>query len=560
MGKVKIRWPDSSPHWLITLLVTGYIVLMFNRGFFATVADIHHIDTGNDYFFMASVAVFIFVIINFLLSIFIFPWLTKPFLITLLLSAPFAAYFIDAYNIVIDSSMIENAMETDVDEALELFSSSLLGYAIMAGLLPAFLIARTTIGYGSVGKFVTAKVAILTLTIVTISMIAVPFYQDYASLFRNNRYVRDLIVPINYVYALQSYGKQFLPENIVRYQEIGTDAHLGPSYTQTRKRSVSVLIVGETARSASFSLYDYRRETTPLLAKQDIISFSQFSSCGTATAVSLPCMFSRLNRDNYKKSIATSSDNLLDVLQRSGLKVVWLDNNSGCKGVCDRLTLDIQEAIEVPPEDASLCLSGECYDMILFNKLARTIASSDEDMVIVLHQQGSHGPAYYLRTPDAFKKFIPFCKTNQLQECTQPEIINAYDSTILYTDYLIASVIDYLKSEKNNFDASLVYVSDHGESLGENNIYLHGLPYILAPVEQTHVPFIVWLSDGVRERQGISAECLRNKRQYAFSHDNLFDSMLGLLDVKTSVYQPDNDLFGNCHTLSNTQLARETTR
>jgi lipid A ethanolaminephosphotransferase len=154
----------------------------------------------------------------------------------------------------------------------------------------------------------------LTLTIVTISMIAVPFYQDYASLFRNNRYVRDLIVPINYVYALQSYGKQFLPENIVRYQEIGTDAHLGPSYTQTRKRSVSVLIVGETARSASFSLYDYRRETTPLLAKQDIISFSQFSSCGTATAVSLPCMFSRLNRDNYKKSIATSSDNLLDVV------------------------------------------------------------------------------------------------------------------------------------------------------------------------------------------------------------------------------------------------------
>jgi lipid A ethanolaminephosphotransferase len=303
-----------------------------------------------------------------------------------------------------------------------------------------------------------------------------------------------------------------------------------------------VVVVGETARAANFSLNGYARETNPELAARGVINFEQASSCGTATAVSVPCMFQNVGRDGYKDSMANSREGLLDVLQRAGVGVLWRDNNSGCKGACVREPYEDVSHIEVD----AMCDPGECHDEVLLNGLQAYLDSLNHDAVIVLHMKGSHGPAYYKRYPAAFEKFTPVCKSNQLDRCQQAEIVNAYDNSLLYTDHVLAKTIDLLQHNSQRLDTGMLYLSDHGESLGENGIYLHGLPYAMAPSEQTHIPMLMWMSSGLEKRQGIAASCLEAKGKQPVSQDNLFHSVLGLMDVHTEAYHADLDLFRSC--------------
>jgi lipid A ethanolaminephosphotransferase len=162
-------------------------------------------------------------------------------------------------------------------------------------------------------------------------------------------------------------------------------------------------------------------------------------------------------------------------------------------------------------------------------------------MFIILHQKGSHGPSYYKRSPKNFKLFLPECTKDNVQDCDQQSIINAYDNTIVYTDYVLAKLIDLLKVQQ--YSTAMLYVSDHGESLGENNIYLHGLPYAFAPRQQTHVPMIFWASDRFLLEKSIEPAKLAQTSSGRFSHDNLFHSVLGLFHVTTEIYRPELDLF-----------------
>lgn len=252
-----------------------------------------------------------------------------------------------------------------------------------------------------------------------------------------------------------------------------------------------VLIVGETARAQNFSLYGYEKNTNPLLSEnKEIITFKDVSSCGTATAISLPCMFSHLDKKQFNLTDANFTQNLLDIAKLAGYDVIWKDNDDGCKKVCNRVhKIDAKIGNKQP-----FCFGNYCHDDILLDGLNEELNNINKDTLIVLHTMGSHGPTYYKRYPEQFKKFTPTCDTANLQDCTQEQIINTYNNTIVYTDYIISSVIDILKNQKQ-LETAMLYVSDHGESLGENNIYLHGLPYAIAPKEQKQVPMILWLSD-----------------------------------------------------------------
>ncbi len=232
----------------------------------------------------------------------------------------------------------------------------------------------------------------------------------------------------------------------------------------------------------------------------------------------------------------------MDVLQRAGVKVRWRENNSGCKGVCDRVSYEDLSNLKIP----GLCSDGECYDEILLHGLQDRIDKLEDDAVIVLHMHGSHGPAYYKRYPPAFEFFKPVCDTVQLDQCTREGIVNAYDNTLRYTDHVLSLTIDLLRSNARRFDTAMLYVSDHGESLGESGLYLHGIPYALAPREQTQVPMLLWLSEELSEHQGIDVACLRARRHDLLSHDYLFHSILGLSSVSTAIYRPERDLFRPC--------------
>ncbi len=182
------------------------------------------------------------------------------------------------------------------------------------------------------------------------------------------------------------------------------------------------------------------------------------------------------------------------------------------------------------------------------------IENQQGDRVIILHKKGNHGPTYSQRYPKEFEKFTPVCKTNQLVSCTQEEIVNAYDNAILYTDYFLDKSINFLKKNSEQFNTALVYISDHGESLGENNLYLHGLPYMIAPDYQKKVPFMLWLSRGYEKTHGINKECVASKSAKALSHDNLFSSMLGMLSIDTKVHDKQLDIFSSC---KSTQIVKK---
>jgi len=525
-----------------TMAVSLWLVVFCNASFWRA---LWRIEGGLDWSslgFLAAVFVFAVLLFDFLLTLLAFPWVSKPLLMLVLAVSAVTAYFMDAYGVMIDYVMLQNILQTDVPEVAELLSWRMAGYALLLGGVPALWLAWTQIAYPRWQKQLLNKALVLTAIVLGLGAIAFLCYKDFVSVIRNHGEVRYLLTPANYLGAANGFlrARARAPRTL---QMLGEDARKGPGWPASAKATLTVLVLGETARAANFSLNGYARKTNPQLEKEDIVYFSNVLSCGTSTASSLPCMFSDLGREGFDADSAAHRQGLLDVFAHAGLTVLWRDNNTGCKGICDRVAGE-----DLTRQQPSVfCRADECYDEILLQGLQERLDRTQRDLVVVLHQKGSHGPAYHLRVPEAFKVFGPVCGSNQLEKCSREEIVNAYDNTIVYTDHVLAKTVALLRRNAGRFDAALLYVSDHGESLGENGgIYLHGLPYAVAPIEQRHVPMLVWLSEGFRARFRIDQACLEAKRHAAFSHDGLFHSMLGMLDIQTRAYRPERDLFAGC--------------
>jgi lipid A ethanolaminephosphotransferase len=467
----------------------------------------------------------------------------KPVLAVILLVSAVVAYMMSVYGVVLDRTMIANIVATDPAEAAELLSFRLLGWLLVLGAVPAWLLLHVRIPGRPWHLRLLGKAVTFGILVSSGALLVAPSFQSYASLLRNHRDLRLHLVPSNYLASAHGYLKAHLTIE-KRLEPVALDATRSSAGDSAEsRRTLTVLVIGETARAANFGLNGYARETTPELAREaDLISFTEVRSCGTSTAVSLPCMLLDAGRAGFSDGVAARRENLLDVLQRAGYAVLWRDNNGGCKGMCDRVVYEDLTRQSVP----GLCAGGECYDEILLHGLQEKLDASNRDTVVVLHMKGSHGPAYYLRYPPAFEHFSPVCRTNQFERCERETIVNAYDNTLRYTDHVLARTIALLRRNANRYDASLLYVSDHGESLGERGLYLHGMPYAFAPPEQTHVPMVMWLSAGAQQRFGIDTGCLRGKRGESLSHDNLYHSMLGLLDVRTVVYRSERDVLRAC--------------
>ena len=470
-------------------------------------------------------------------------WTLKPAITLSLFAAAFGAHFMLSYGVVIDTTMLVNALQTDMRETRDLVNAQMLVTVLVMAILPMVWLWRQRPLRRSalrqiVGNLLTAALA---LGVLVGSLLLI--FQDFSSLMRNHTEQRYLINPLNSFYALGDIAAQPFKRDERTILPIGLDAQLN---TAPGKPPLLLLVVGETGRAGQFALNGYPRPTTPELAKEHIASYRNAWSCGTNTAASVPCMFSHLGKQAYEDRTA-SYEGLLDVLQRSGLGVVWIDNQSGCKGVCDR----VPNSSTAQLKNQDLCIAGECFDEIMLSQMDARIHELPAErrakgVVVLLHQMGSHGPAYYKRTPAAFKKFMPECASINLQNCSRTQLVNAYDNTIVYTDHVLASAIQWLKSKESVYTPALMYVADHGESLGENNIFLHGLPYDIAPDVQKRVPWITWLSPAFEKRSHVATSCLQKQQAVRISHDNYFHSVLGLLKVKTSVYQPALDIFQPC--------------
>ena len=484
-----------------------------------------------------------------LLSWFAWRPVVRPVLTLFLFVAAFAAHFMSVYGVVIDSAMVANVLQTDLRETRDLLNARLLLTVLVVAVLPStWLWTLRLARQGWLREAAWAGAGGLA-AIALLAALFFAFSAELSATMRNHRALRFMINPLNTVWAVgvnayehgRVHGGPPLP--------IGRDARLAPASPPP----LLVFVVGETARADHFSLNGYGRDTNPELAQRDVLSFSAVTSCGTSTAASLPCMFSALGRADFEAR-RQDQENLLDLLQHAGMAVLWIDNQSGCKGVCDRVPAAQASVLpaKAAPLPAGWCRAdGECYDEALLHGLDERLAALDparraRGVAIFLHQMGSHGPAYAARSPVARKRFAPECATNVLQDCGPQELVNAFDDSIAYTDHVLARTIDWLQTKRRAYATGLLYVSDHGESLGENHLYLHGMPWAVAPDAQKHVPLVLWLSAELQRGRGIDLACLRARRDLPASHDALFSTVLGLVGVSAAEYRAERDLSAPC--------------
>jgi len=502
-------------------------MLTANVSFFDKVTNVYPLNTSN-FGFLVSLAIFFYACITLLMLIISVLLPVRVVVSLLILLAAVAGYYADSLGVVIDSSMIRNVMETNLNEALDLISSNLLLRLFFAGLIPVLLIWKLPMKTAGFKREMRYKLQTAVALIVLMLASLLPFSDYYSSFFREHKPLRYYSIPAFPIYSMAKYAKQKIKSaNIPAFITLANNVKHNVS---DNERELVILVVGETVRSDHFSLNGYQRKTNPRLAMEKrLISYSDITACGTSTAISVPCMFAYDGSDDFDPDEAEHTENILDVLKRAGINILWRDNNSDSKGVANRVTYQDYKS----PAFNTLC-DSECRDTGMLVGLQQYIDSHDGDILIVLHQMGSHGPAYYKRYPHEFEHFKPACHSAELSTCSIEEITNAYDNSILYTDYFLSQVIELLKQNTPKYETSMFYVSDHGESLGETGIYLHGLPVMFAPDAQTKVPVLTWAGSS----SGIDFDKTLELKHRPNSHDALYLTLLKIFEISTDLPQP----------------------
>ena len=529
---------------VFNLLLAIWLGVFLNIAFFEKIRMLTPYNGVKAGLFVVASIIIVVAAYNFIFQFFNWKWTAKPLAIALVFIGGFAAYAVNTLGVLITSDQIQNLMQTDIAEARDTWSWHLLTWTLGMTVVPIIVILMMKIKPEPIIRQLLHKVIASVVSLAMVLGLLFVFYVDFAAIFRENRDLKGMISPQNMIASFASYYKKKAPKENLPLVVYGEDAVLQKAQA-TSLPKLMVLVVGETARAENFSLNGYGKNTNPKLAQQDILNFSRVSSCGTATAVSVPCMFSGMPRKEYEERLASHREGLLDIAQRAGYQVTWIDNNSGCKGTCDRVN-----QFKIPePLQQKWCKDKECFDDILIDSFKAYLATIPQDdnrpRLIVLHQMGSHGPAYYKRVPAQFKVFKPTCDTNAIQGCSREALLNTYDNTLLYTDYVLDSLIETLKNT-TKYQTALWYLSDHGESTGESGMYLHGAPYAIAPTQQTHIPMLMWFSTVWQHQAKQQIKCLAQQGRKELSQDNLFPTMLSLLDVKSKVIDPNNDMLAAC--------------
>ena len=511
-----------------------FLTLFYNFSFFQNTLSVYSLEDNLG--FLISMAFVITFFMIFLFSLLSSKYTIKPILIIIFLVSSLTSYFMNSYHVVIDESMIRNMLQTNVKESLDLLSLKQTLYFMVFGVVPSVYIYKVEIERQAFKVEFLSKVKMIFLSLLIIAASFFTYSKYYTSFAREHKPLRYSINPLFWIYSIGKYVNLTYNSSSLVVEPIGLDAKSVKS--DDNRTKIVIMVVGEAARADHFSLNGYEKETNPLLAKENIFNFTNMYACGTSTAESVPCMFSKFDRADYSYKKGIRTQNVLDVLSHSNnVSVLWRDNNSDSKGVALRVLYENYKTAELN----SICTEGECRDVgMLVGLDAYVKEQKNKDVLIVLHQMGNHGPAYYKRYTKEFEKFQPVCTTNQLEQCSQEEISNAYDNAILYTDYFLQKTIDFLKNYNETHDTAMIYMSDHGESLGESGVYLHGLPYFMAPDAQTHIGAIMWFGEGMKGIVDVNS--LEKRVDQRYTQDNLFHTLLGVFNIETQEYKREMDI------------------
>ncbi len=446
--------------------------------------------------------------------------LIKLFCILMAFANAITFYFIMTYQVVLDKSMMGNLLNTNFAEASSYFHSKLILYIVIFGALPAWFLIKIRLSGAS-------RLSLIAFIVSLFVFSSSWFYFSSANwlwIDKHSKKVGSLIMPWSYLVNMVRYQSSL--QKMTRPQQLLPDATFNSD-----EKTIIVLVIGESARAKSFSLYGHKKMTNPALANAGVTVLKDTTACSTYTTASLRCILSHTDSGS---EFSTPYEPLPSYLHRHGIDVIWRTNNWG------EPKLNVHEYLR-DSELSKNCQGEGCvHDEVLLANLEERIRASNKNKVfITLHQSGSHGPAYHSKYPARFDVFKPVCRSVELHQCSQAELINAYDNTILYTDYFLAQVISMLKSFDDTATMFL-YISDHGESLGEHGLYLHGTPLIFAPDEQKKVPFILWMSPEFADQQALAQE--RIEKRTSHSHRNVFHTVMGGFDMTSEVYDESLDI------------------
>lgn len=489
--------------------------------FAATNLDYHSL-SGIFIFLELALAQFAVVFLLALLLSFA-PPIVKPICIIFLISNSLACYFTSKYNVILDKTMMGNVFNTDIKEASDLYSPMIFLHVVALGILPSLLLAKIKIQKNSAFK----RFAAIGLTLLITVIVGYLNSKSWLWFDKNAKRVGGLSMPFSYTI------------NSIRYaasmSNKGPAIQIPNAHFVNNHKTTVILVIGESARKKNFSLYGYARETNPLLKKDDVVVMRDTKSCATYTTEAVRCILSHLGSH---ASSRTLYEPLTSYLQRSGINVLWRSNNWGDPKM---QVTQYEKANEIRAK----CTDADCTrldnDEALLYKLDDYLNQHhDGNNLIVLHQTGSHGPLYYNKYPTRFESFKPICKSVDLQKCSHEELINAYDNTIIYNDFFLHKTITMLKNLKNS-STVMMYISDHGESLGEYNLYLHGMPYSLAPDVQKEIPFLIWMSDKFKQEHHVTNQDLAKQEEHL--QDNVFHSVMGAFGMTSQFYDKNLDVF-----------------
>ncbi len=434
----------------------------------------------------------------------------KFLLIFFFIGNAIAVYFINTYSVIIDEAMMGNVINTDHAEATSFISIKLFIYIILLGVLPGIYFARVKIINVTVKRFFVVS----SLTILFMLVLAFVNASNWLWIDKNSKTLGGLAMP-------WSYSVNFSLYYVHKNQENEKEILLPNAIIKDSQKAVVVLVIGESARRENFSLYGYGKNTNPLLSKMSDVFHFNASSCATYTAAGVKCILEHAHTSDLYEMLP-------NYLYRNGVEVIWRTSNWGEPPIHIKNYQNLESLKKI-------CKGEGCnYDEVLLTELKGQIAASTKNKIlVVLHTSTSHGPTYNTKYPPQFESFKPVCNTVELAKCSHEELMNAYDNTIVYTDYLLNNVIKELKQLKG-YKTSMIFVSDHGESLGEKNLYMHGLPLSLAPKEQYEIPFIVWMSENSSRQL---------KPNNSLSQDHVFHSVLNYLDIQSPIYNEELNIF-----------------
>lgn len=445
----------------------------------------------------------------FYLIFFLSRFVGKFLLVLFFIINAIAVYFINTYSVIIDESMIGNVLNTNYQESSSFLSIKLVLYIILLGVVPGIYIIKVKIINVTLKRFLITS----SLSLLFILTLAFANARNWLWIDKNSKTLGGLAMPWSYTVNISLFY-------IHKHKENEKEILLPDATIKDNKKSVVVLVIGESARSQNFSLYGYNKNTNPLLSKTPNLFHFDATSCATYTTAGVKCILDYTNTNELYEILP-------NYLYRNNVEVIWRTTNWGEPPVHIK---------NYQPRDSLMpnCKGEGCnYDEILLTGLKEQIlASTKNKILIVLHASTSHGPTYNKKYPPQFETFKPVCNSVELGNCSQTELINAYDNTIVYTDYILYNVIENLKQLKE-YNSAMIFVSDHGESLGEKNLYMHGLPLFIAPKEQYEIPFIVWASDGSKQL----------KPNKTISQNHVFHSVLNFLNIQSTVYNEEMNIF-----------------